>query len=46
MAKSKGRDASLEQTLDSLTKRFGEGTIMRLGEAHRWLDSTSFPPAR
>ncbi|MGB3714919.1 MAG: recombinase RecA [Candidatus Promineifilaceae bacterium] len=27
------RDATLEQTLDSLTKRFGEGTIMRLGDA-------------
>ncbi len=37
MAKSKsngdGRSATLEKTLDSLTKRFGEGTIMRLGEA-------------
>lgn len=29
-----GRLAALEKTLDSLTKRFGEGTIMRLGEAH------------
>jgi len=28
-----GREASLEKTLDTLTKRFGEGTIMRLGEA-------------
>jgi recombination protein RecA len=28
-----GRDSTLEKTLDSLTKRFGEGTIMRLGEA-------------
>lgn len=27
------RDATLEQTLDNLTKRFGEGTIMRLGDA-------------
>ena len=37
MAKSKsngdGRTATLEKTLDSLTKRFGEGAIMRLGEA-------------
>ncbi len=33
MAKQNGRQASLEQTLDSLTKRFGEGAIMRLGEA-------------
>ncbi len=29
-----GRIAALEKTLDSLTKRFGEGAIMRLGEAH------------
>lgn len=28
-----GRGATLEKTLDALTKRFGEGTIMRLGEA-------------
>lgn len=28
-----GRGAILDKTLDSLTKRFGEGTIMRLGEA-------------
>lgn len=28
-----GRDAALEKTLETLTKRFGEGTIMRLGEA-------------
>jgi len=27
------RTATLEKTLDSLTKRFGEGTIMRLGDA-------------
>lgn len=37
MAKSSsngdGRAATLEKTLDSITKRFGEGTIMRLGEA-------------
>lgn len=33
-ASSDGRDSTLEKTLDSLTKRFGEGTIMRLGEAH------------
>lgn len=37
MAKSNGsgdgRDATLEKTMDALTKRFGEGTIMRLGEA-------------
>ena len=29
-----GRQATLDKTIDSLTKRFGEGTIMRLGEAH------------
>ncbi len=29
-----GRIAALEKTLDSLTKRFGEGAIMRMGEAH------------
>ncbi|MFN2134885.1 MAG: DNA recombination/repair protein RecA, partial [Candidatus Promineifilaceae bacterium] len=28
-----GRTSSLEKTLDSLTKKYGEGTIMRLGEA-------------
>lgn len=28
-----GRTAILEKTLDSLTKKYGEGTIMRLGEA-------------
>jgi recombination protein RecA len=28
-----GRIATLDKTIDSLTKRFGEGTIMRLGEA-------------
>ena len=35
MAKStaNGREASLEKTLDLLTKKYGEGTIMRMGEA-------------
>ncbi|HSG14862.1 MAG TPA: recombinase RecA [Anaerolineae bacterium] len=33
MASDNGRQVSLERTLDSLTKRFGEGTIMRLGDA-------------
>ena len=28
-----GRDKALDTTLASLTKRFGEGTVMRLGEA-------------
>lgn len=30
---SDGRDRALESTLANLTKRFGEGTIMKLGEA-------------
>ncbi|MGH2538009.1 MAG: recombinase RecA, partial [Candidatus Promineifilaceae bacterium] len=34
MASENGRMATLERTLDSITKRFGEGAIMRLGEAH------------
>jgi recombination protein RecA len=33
MSSENGRQASLERTLDALTKRFGEGAIMRLGEA-------------
>lgn len=33
-ANGDGRASTLEKTLDSITKRFGEGTIMRLGEAH------------
>ena len=33
MTLENGRAASLQQTLDSLTKRFGEGAIMRLGDA-------------
>jgi recombination protein RecA len=33
MADSNGREATLERTLSALTKRFGEGAIMRLGEA-------------
>ena len=35
MASANGdaRNSTLEKTLDSLTKRFGEGTIMRLGDA-------------
>ena len=32
-ANGNGRIASLEKTLDTLTKKYGEGTIMRLGEA-------------
>lgn len=34
MAKgSNGRDGALKQTIDTLTKKYGEGTIMRLGDA-------------
>ena len=32
-ANGNGRLASLEKTLDQLTKKYGEGTIMRMGEA-------------
>ena len=28
------RDAALDKALGDITKRFGEGTVMRLGEAH------------
>jgi recombination protein RecA len=41
MASSNGREATLERTLSALTKRFGEGAIMRLGDAH--LDVESIP---
>ncbi len=33
-ANGNGRLAALEKTLDTLTKKYGEGTIMRLGDAH------------
>lgn len=33
MAKDNGKVEILEQTINSITKRFGEGTIMRLGDA-------------
>ena len=39
MASSNGREATLERTLSSLTKRFGEGAIMRLGDAHLNVES-------
>ncbi|RMG96626.1 MAG: DNA recombination/repair protein RecA, partial [Chloroflexi bacterium] len=29
-----GRIALLEKTVTEITKKYGEGTIMRLGEAH------------
>lgn len=34
MSDSNGREITLEHTLTDLTKRFGEGAIMRLGDAH------------
>ena len=38
MAKSKnpnaGRENALQRTLDTLTKKYGDGVIMKLGEAH------------
>ncbi len=33
MANISGRETTLQRTLDSLTKRYGDGIIMRLGEA-------------
>jgi len=32
-----GKEKTLQSTLDGITKRFGEGTIMRLGEAHNMI---------
>ncbi len=34
MNKENGRAETLAQTLSTITKRFGEGSIMRLGDAH------------
>jgi len=34
MSKDVPRDQALEKTLQELTKRFGDGTILRLGDAH------------
>jgi recombination protein RecA len=42
MSSENGRQATLDQTLESLTKRFGEGAIMRLGDA-RHLDVDVIP---
>jgi len=42
MSKDNGRADSLQRTLDSITKRFGDGAIMRLGEA-RHLQIESIP---
>ena len=41
MAKD-GRQKALETTLATLNKRFGDGIIMKLGDAHR-LDVQSIP---
>ena len=41
MSKQKGRTQTLENTLNTLNKRFGEGTVMRLGDAQ--LDVESIP---
>jgi hypothetical protein len=49
MANSNGdaRAATLEKTLDSLNKRFGEGAIMRLGDASTFKSNPSPPvPSR
>ncbi len=42
MSKHNGRQETLERTLETLTKRFGEGAIMRLGDAQR-LEIESIP---
>lgn len=34
MSKDNGRLKTLQTTIEGITKRFGEGSIMRLGEAH------------
>ena len=31
---STGKDQALENALNEITKRYGDGSIMRLGEAH------------
>ncbi len=42
MTQDNAKKASLDRTLDALTKRFGEGAIMRLGDA-RHLEIESIP---
>jgi len=42
MSKHNGRQETLERTLETLTKRFGEGAIMRLGDAQH-LEIESIP---
>jgi recombination protein RecA len=39
MASSNGKASSLEKTLSELTKRFGDGAIMKLGDAHMDVDT-------
>ncbi|MCB8944423.1 MAG: recombinase RecA [Ardenticatenaceae bacterium] len=41
MSKQQGRERTLENTLATLNKRFGEGTVMRLGDAQ--LDVEAIP---
>jgi recombination protein RecA len=40
-----GKNKSLENTVATLNKRFGDGIIMRLGDATH-LNVEPFPPAR
>lgn len=39
MSRQQGRDKTLENTLATLNKRFGEGTVMRLGDAQLNVES-------
>jgi recombination protein RecA len=39
MSKQQGRERTLENTLATLNKRFGEGTVMRLGDAQLNVES-------
>ncbi len=40
--KNTSKEAALDKTIQSITKRFGEGAIMRLGDAHH-MDVESIP---
>jgi recombination protein RecA len=35
--KNKGKDAALDSALSDITKRYGDGAVMRLGQAHHML---------
>jgi recombination protein RecA len=39
MSKQQGRERTLENTLAPLNKRYGEGTVMRLGDAQLNVES-------